>query len=72
MQQWLQNFSVSKKMNAITIMFATIIGLSILAFIMAAQSFKEDFNNFEKRSLVGVKTVLETEKELNYFSRLSR
>jgi len=44
MQQWLQNFSVSKKMNAIILMLATIIGFSTFAFIMAAQSFK----NFQK------------------------
>lgn len=72
MQQWLQKFSVSKKMNAITVMFAVIIGLSTLAFVLAAQSFKKDFSAFERKSLVGVKTVLETEKDLNYFSRLSR
>lgn len=71
-QKWLQRFSVSTKMNTITLMFAFIIVLSAIGFVAAAQSLKDDFESYEQRSLVGVKTVLETEKDLNYFSRLSR
>jgi Fe2+ transport system protein B len=41
-------------------------------FIVATSILNDDFENFEKQSFEGVKAVLETEKELNYFSRLTR
>ncbi len=54
-------------------MLSSLIVLSgTMFFIVATSILNDDFENFEKQSFEGVKAVLETEKELNYFSRLTR
>ncbi len=54
-------------------MLSSLVVLSgTMFFIIATSILNNDFENFEKQSFEGVKAVLETEKELNYFSRLTR
>lgn len=43
-----------------------------LFFIVATSSLNKEFEAFDEKSFTGVKAVLETEKELNYFSRITR
>lgn len=72
MKAWLQNVSVSKKLGMMMILTSAAIGVGTLLGIGAMMSLKQEFDRFEAQSFQGVKAVLETEKELNYFSRITR
>lgn len=72
MKQWLQRISVSKKLGLIMVLAAIVVSFGTIFFMIATTSLGKQFEIFEKQSFEGVKAVLETEKELNYFSRLTR
>lgn len=72
MKHWLQQISVSKKLGFIMVLASIVVIFGTTFFIVATSALSKDFTTFEKRSFEGVKAVLETEKELNYFSRLTR
>jgi len=72
MKQWLQRISVSKKLGLIMVLSAIVVGFGTIFFLIATTSLGKQFEMFEKQSFEGVKAVLETEKELNYFSRVTR
>lgn len=72
MKNWLQRISVSKKLGFIMMLSSSVVLFGTIFFIVATSILNDDFENFEKQSFEGVKAVLETEKELNYFSRLTR
>jgi methyl-accepting chemotaxis protein len=72
MKNLLQRISVSKKLGFIMMLSSLVVLSGTMFFIVATSILNDDFENFEKQSFEGVKAVLETEKELNYFSRLTR
>lgn len=72
MKQWLQNISVKKKLGLMMLLTSIAVGTGTLLSIMAMTSLNKEFDGFEAQSFQGVKAVLETEKELNYFSRITR
>lgn len=72
MKQWLQKISVTKKLGFMMLLTALAIGTGTLLGIGAMTSLNTEFDTFETQSFKGVKAVLETEKELNYFSRITR
>ena len=72
MKNLLQRISVSKKLGFIMMLSSLVVLSGTMFFIIATSILNNDFENFEKQSFEGVKAVLETEKELNYFSRLTR
>lgn len=72
MKQWLQRIPVSKKLGLIMTLAVITVSFGTIFFIIATTSLGKQFEIFEKQSFEGVKAVLETEKELNYFSRLTR
>ncbi|PHM17880.1 MAG: hypothetical protein CJD30_03725 [Sulfuricurvum sp. PD_MW2] len=72
MDKWLQQMSVSKKLNFIILIASIILSFGTVFFMVAASTANNEFIAFEEKSFEGVKTVLETEKELNYFSRVTR
>ncbi|MCX6074431.1 MAG: methyl-accepting chemotaxis protein [Campylobacterales bacterium] len=72
MRNWLQQISVSKKLGISMLLVSIIVSFGTAFFVLVISSLGNEFEAFEKQSFTGVKTVLETEKELNYFSRLTR
>jgi methyl-accepting chemotaxis protein len=72
MKKWLQRISVAKKLGYIMILTSIAVGMGTLLSIGAMTSLNTEFDTFEAQSFKGVKAVLETEKELNYFSRITR
>lgn len=72
MKKWLERISVSKKLGLIMVLASLVVGFGTVFFMIATSSLGKQFDSFEKQSFEGVKAVLETEKELNYFSRLTR
>lgn len=72
MKKWLSTISVSNKLQFIMGLAALVVIFETLLFLLATSSLNTEFEEFERRSFEGVKTVLTTEKELNYFSRLTR
>jgi len=72
MKKWLQRISVAKKLGYIMILTSIAVGMETLFSIGAMTSLNTEFDTFESQSFKGVKAVLETEKELNYFSRITR
>lgn len=72
MKKWLQNVSVKKKLGLMMLLTSIAVGIGTFLFIMAMASLNKEFDTFEAQSFQGVKAVLETEKELNYFSRITR
>ncbi|MFA6143942.1 MAG: methyl-accepting chemotaxis protein [Sulfurimonas sp.] len=72
MKDWLQQISVSKKLGLSMLLASIIVSFGTVFFIIATSSLGNEFESFEKQSFNGVKAVLETEKELNYFSRVTR
>ena len=72
MKNLLKRISVSRKLGFIMVLSSIVVMCGTMFFIVATSTLNSDFEHFEKQSLRGVKAVLETEKELNYFSRLTR
>ncbi|MDP3292988.1 MAG: hypothetical protein Q8M43_13260, partial [Sulfuricurvum sp.] len=72
MKKWLQKISVTKKLGFMMILTSIAVGIGTLSAIGAMTSLNKEFDTFEAQSFKGVKAVLETEKELNYFSRITR
>lgn len=72
MKHWLQQMSVSKKLNFIILIASIILSFGTVFFMVAASTANNEFVAFEEKSFEGVKSVLEIEKELNYFSRVTR
>lgn len=72
MKKWLSNISLSKKLQLIMGLASGVVIFGTLFFIVATASLNKEFNAFDQKSFTGVKAVLETEKELNYFSRVTR
>ncbi|WP_295052270.1 methyl-accepting chemotaxis protein [Sulfuricurvum sp.] len=72
MKKWLQKISVTKKLGFMMILTSIAVGIGTLLAIGAMMSLNKEFDTFEAQSYQGVKAVLETEKELNYFSRITR
>lgn len=72
MKKWLSNISLSKKLQLIMGLASGVVIFGTLFFIVATSSLNKEFNAFDEKSFTGVKAVLETEKELNYFSRVTR
>ncbi|HLD22731.1 MAG TPA: methyl-accepting chemotaxis protein, partial [Sulfuricurvum sp.] len=72
MKKWLQRMSVSKKLGLMMVLTSIVVGTGTLMSIGAMTSLNKEFDTFEAQSFKGVKAVLETEKELNYFSRVTR
>lgn len=72
MKHWLQQISVAKKLGLSMLLASIIVSFGTVFFIIATASLGKEFESFETQSFNGVKAVLETEKELNYFSRVTR
>ncbi|MFZ5374451.1 MAG: MCP four helix bundle domain-containing protein, partial [Campylobacterota bacterium] len=72
MKQWLTGIPVSKKLGFIMVLASAVVIFETLIFLLATNSLNKEFESFDQRSFEGVKAVLETEKELNYFSRITR
>lgn len=72
MKKWLSNISLAKKLQLIMGLASGVVIFGTLFFIVATSSLNKEFDAFDEKSFTGVKAVLETEKELNYFSRVTR
>ncbi|PHM16516.1 MAG: hypothetical protein CJD30_11195 [Sulfuricurvum sp. PD_MW2] len=72
MKALIANMSVMRKLGAIMGIATIVLIIETTIFLTATQNLGKSFEAFEHNSFDGVKTVLETEKELNYFSRVAR
>lgn len=72
MKTFIANLSLMRKLSLIMAIAAIALIAETAIFLSATSMIDKSFTTFETESFDGVKTVLETEKELNYFSRVTR